>query len=270
MYNRSPFLLYHSYRLNIFGFPDTRAISNDTANAGMRDARLALLWLRDNVRAFGGDPARIVGVGSSSGSTTLATMLLAFVDDPVINGAILMSGPVTLAGSPSDSSEFRRVAAIAGCSSLGAAATNNSSSDVESTNTTTTTTNTTTATTTTNTTNTTSAGGSDDMELERDRRELECMKRVDAQQLARAVSNATLNQMGAPRGGYPRFDNVLVFPLPELMKRAQEGRFARVVRTIALIPFTFPLCHTYHPKARLFPLWLLQATHLHVDCQIVA
>ena len=45
-----------NYRINIFGFPgDSKA----TTNIGLRDARLAVEWVRDNIQQFGGDPPRL-------------------------------------------------------------------------------------------------------------------------------------------------------------------------------------------------------------------
>ncbi len=174
----------HSYRLNIFGFPHSPAIGNASANAGLRDLRLALEWLRDNVRAFGGNPARMVALGHSAGSSAVGTQLFAYPSDPIVRGAILMSGPVVYPSLPGNPAEFRRVAVNAGCADAQADA----------------------------------------------RRELECMKRVDARRLASAVSNATLNEFVAPSGGFPRIDNVLVFPPSELLRRAQVGQIARIVR----------------------------------------
>lgn len=61
--------------------------------------------------------------------------------------------------------------------------------------------------------------------------DLECMRRVSAGTLQRAVSNATFNRFGAPSGGGPVVDNVTHFSVQEYLRRGEEGRFARVVRT---------------------------------------
>lgn len=46
-------------------------------NAGLRDLLLALRWLRDNVAAFGGDPARVALAGRSAGAYAAHTLALA-------------------------------------------------------------------------------------------------------------------------------------------------------------------------------------------------
>jgi carboxylesterase type B len=56
-----------SYRLGLFGFPNSPAISIDRQNLGIRDQRFALEWVRDNIAAFGGDPSCIVMGGESAG-----------------------------------------------------------------------------------------------------------------------------------------------------------------------------------------------------------
>lgn len=59
-----------NYRLGIFGFAKSAALSHH--NAAMRDQRLALEWVKDNVAAFGGDPDNITIHGQSSGGETLS------------------------------------------------------------------------------------------------------------------------------------------------------------------------------------------------------
>lgn len=57
------------YRLNIFGFlgsHEMQASSSDgsTGNFGLQDQRLSMSWAQQNIRAFGGDPARSVSARS--------------------------------------------------------------------------------------------------------------------------------------------------------------------------------------------------------------
>jgi carboxylesterase type B len=195
---------------------------------------LAFEWLRANVRAFGGDPARIVGVGYSAGGASLATALVAYAHDPIVQAAVLMSGTAPLAGGSSDSREFRRVAANAGCSSPLGDSTSTAAAAAATTATATTAATSSAAHASGGNNATPTVGRSED-DLARDRRELECMKRVDARQLMRAISNETTNVFGAPRGGYPRYDDVILFTPQELTRRMQEGRFARVVRSPPIV-----------------------------------
>lgn len=103
------------YRLNLFGFPNTPAIGNNFSNPGLRDQRLAITWVHDNIRSFGRDPSRMVVAGRSAGSFSISTyQVYAYPDDPLVSGAIMMSGNTALFRG-TDSSEYNRVANTLGC-----------------------------------------------------------------------------------------------------------------------------------------------------------
>lgn len=64
----------------------------DTWPAGGEDVGLAIDWLRANVGRYGGDPARIVLIGTSAGAVHVATQLRLRADAGGACGAVLLSG----------------------------------------------------------------------------------------------------------------------------------------------------------------------------------
>ncbi|KAK0728899.1 Alpha/Beta hydrolase protein [Lasiosphaeria miniovina] len=56
------------------------------------DQRLAVEWVRDNIRNFGGDPTRITLFGQSAGASSVDYYSYAWADDPVVHAFIPMSG----------------------------------------------------------------------------------------------------------------------------------------------------------------------------------
>lgn len=65
-----------NYRLGVFGFAQSAALKADKSeNAGLRDQRLALEWIRDNIDAFGGDPEKITVHGQSSGGECILVLV---------------------------------------------------------------------------------------------------------------------------------------------------------------------------------------------------
>ena len=62
---------------------------------GLLDQNLALKWVYDNVRAFGGDPEGITLFGESAGSVSCSYHLLSPLSRPYIKHVILMSGVAT-------------------------------------------------------------------------------------------------------------------------------------------------------------------------------
>ncbi|CZR65126.1 uncharacterized protein PAC_15026 [Phialocephala subalpina] len=98
-----PFVLVTvNYRLGAFGFLASDAIREDNeaagdqgvGNYGIRDQLLAYEWVKRNIKAFGGDPNRITGMGESAGSIdTHITMCSELFKSAIpFTQAILQSG----------------------------------------------------------------------------------------------------------------------------------------------------------------------------------
>ena len=79
----------NSYRLGIFGFSGAPGVER---NAALKDHRVAVEWIRDNIDAFGGDPSRIVIIGQSAGGASVDYWSFAWRNDPIVAGLIPMSG----------------------------------------------------------------------------------------------------------------------------------------------------------------------------------
>jgi cholinesterase len=78
-----------NFRLNIFGYP---GFPGGSQNLGLRDQRLAVEWIRDNAKAFGGDPNKITLMGQSSGGLAVDFWNFAYKKDPIVSGIISHSG----------------------------------------------------------------------------------------------------------------------------------------------------------------------------------
>ncbi|KAG8752351.1 hypothetical protein FRC14_007100 [Serendipita sp. 396] len=114
-----------NYRLNLFGYPNTPAITTPNTNAGIRDQRLAMEWVNKNIAAFGGDPSQVVFGGQSAGAASVGIHMYAYPSNPLARGAILMSGQAFLAGGtteglsapglPSATNQFPIIASAVGC-----------------------------------------------------------------------------------------------------------------------------------------------------------
>ncbi|KAG8751142.1 hypothetical protein FRC11_009660 [Ceratobasidium sp. 423] len=58
-----------NYRVGIYGFPPGSEAANAGAvNLGLKDQRLALEWVQENIKYFGGDPGQVTIFGNSAGS----------------------------------------------------------------------------------------------------------------------------------------------------------------------------------------------------------
>ncbi len=80
-----------NYRVGVDGF---MAIEGAPANRGILDQIAALEWVRDNIAAFGGDPANVTLSGQSAGAESVAILLASPRTEGLLQRAILQSPPM--------------------------------------------------------------------------------------------------------------------------------------------------------------------------------
>lgn len=86
-----------NYRLGVDGFA---LIDGVTPNRGMLDQIAALEWVRDNIAAFGGDPAQVTVAGESAGAMSIGTLIAMPRAQGLFQRAILQSGAGSHALTP--------------------------------------------------------------------------------------------------------------------------------------------------------------------------
>jgi para-nitrobenzyl esterase len=86
-----------NYRLGAFGFfasRETLKRYGTTGNWGILDQIKALEWIRDNIAAFGGDPAKVTIGGESAGSFSVSALMTSPLAGGLFRGVIMESGAV--------------------------------------------------------------------------------------------------------------------------------------------------------------------------------
>jgi para-nitrobenzyl esterase len=90
-----------NYRLNLFGFFSHPALAAEdpdypySGNQALLDQRAALLWVRDNIEAFGGDPDNVTIFGESAGSWNVCSHVASPLSRGLFHRAISQSGGCT-------------------------------------------------------------------------------------------------------------------------------------------------------------------------------
>ncbi|XP_069137687.1 crystal protein-like [Argopecten irradians] len=90
-------LVTFNYRLGALGFLVTGSDSGTArGNYGIRDQRLALEWVKNNIRNFGGDPEQVTLFGQSAGATSVAIHLTSGNAEHLFKRAIIQSAPFSI------------------------------------------------------------------------------------------------------------------------------------------------------------------------------
>jgi para-nitrobenzyl esterase len=82
---------YRLGRLGFFAHPALETEGEVRGNYGYLDQLAALEWVRDNISAFGGDPARVTIFGESAGGGSVLAHLVSPMSRDLFRGAILQS-----------------------------------------------------------------------------------------------------------------------------------------------------------------------------------
>lgn len=93
-----------NYRLGRLGFLAHPALSAEqpyraSGNYGHLDQIAALQWIKTNIAAFGGDPARVTISGQSAGASSVCTLMASPIAKDLFHRAIGQSGGAFFAGS---------------------------------------------------------------------------------------------------------------------------------------------------------------------------
>jgi para-nitrobenzyl esterase len=91
-----------NHRLGILGFLDLSHLGDefaDSGNVGMLDVVAALNWVRENIRAFGGDPNNVTVFGESGGGAKTTALLAMPAASGMFHKAFPMSGSMLAAQS---------------------------------------------------------------------------------------------------------------------------------------------------------------------------
>lgn len=84
-----------NYRISAFGFLNANNPLNGPNNVGLLDQQMALKWVQENIKQFGGDPNQVTLFGESAGGHSVGLHMISPKSWPLFKRAILQSGVPT-------------------------------------------------------------------------------------------------------------------------------------------------------------------------------
>lgn len=87
-------LVTFNYRLSAFGFLST-GTKDAPGNNGLKDQVVALRWVKDHIKLFGGDPDCITLMGYGAGAISITLHMVSPMSKGLFHKAIVMSGSAT-------------------------------------------------------------------------------------------------------------------------------------------------------------------------------
>ncbi|KAL1307019.1 hypothetical protein AAFC00_005646 [Neodothiora populina] len=101
-----------AYRLSAFGYLNSEEVAETgSLNAGLKDQRLALHWIQENIGAFGADPEKVTIWGESAGALSVGFHLVAYGgrNDKLFRAAVMESGNPIFYTSLNQTSDFQPI-----------------------------------------------------------------------------------------------------------------------------------------------------------------
>ncbi|GAB1293475.1 Carboxylesterase 5A [Apodemus speciosus] len=95
------------YRLGIFGFFTTQN-HHAPGNWAFQDQLAALLWVRENINYFGGNPDSVTIFGGSAGAISISSLILSPLSTGLFHRAIMQSGVAIIPSLKSLDNELKR------------------------------------------------------------------------------------------------------------------------------------------------------------------